>query len=268
MNDHEAVALATLGYRMVPWRNRFDTKPRPLITDWINADASVETVAGWVERYPKADWAIVHKESVVLDIEMKHGLDGMRDLQNLQDQLGFLTHASTVASTKSNGRHLWFRKPANSPMRSGRIAPGIEVKCCDSSAHCPPSMGYAWIHRPVKAEDLEELPQEIVSLWQKNTTANTADYSKPVYGEGERRNMLCAMAKALRQVGLLEKELIAALTMINMERCAPMYPEADVIAIAKDYSKREIKDPVAAALAGDKNADHICQLMKRMGAWL
>jgi len=266
---HQAVELAEMGYHLVPWHNRLSDKPRPLITSWISAHIpSVETVIGWAERYPKADWAILHKDSVVLDLEMKNGLNGVEDLSRIQSDKGVSLIAHTKVSTKTNGFHMWFKKPAGSPNRSGRIADGIEVKCCNAGAHCPPSMGYGWLIPPVKPEYLEELPQAIVDMWTVSSSAVSVDYDRPQYCEGERRTMLCAMAKAMRNIGLRENELIAALASVNIERCSPAYPEQDVIAIAKDYSKREVRDPVSAALAGNEQAKAVCSLMKGMGAWL
>ena len=266
---HEALKLAELGYHMIPWYNRFAPKPRPLVSGWAQSEApDLATIDRWLAQYPKADWAILHKESVVLDIEMKNGLNGMRDLSDIQSKYNLKLITSTAVCTKSNGRHLWFRKPVNSPNKSGRIADGIEIKCCNASAHCPPSMGYSWLVSPIEANLLPVLPDEITNLWTSTSSGVAQDYDKPVFSEGERRNMLCAMAKALRHIGLREKELAAALCAINIERCTPQYPEQDVLAIAKDYMKHDIKDPVAAAMAGDTHAKQVCDILKGMGACL
>lgn len=215
----------------------------------------------WLDRWPRADWAIRHTETVVLDIEMKNGLNGEKDLAEICACLP----KTTAVKTKSGGRHLWYRAPAGCTNYSTHIAAGVEAKFSNATAHCPPSMGYEWIEGPRSPADLPVLPKECLEAWNNAIrTRPVAQYQKIMYHEGERHHMLCAMAKALRQAGLVESELVAALTAVKNNRCVGVFEDTAVRDIALSYCKHPIGSPELAAMAGDVNAAYVCALIDRM----
>ena len=65
---------------------------------------------------------------VGLDLDVKHGADGVAALESLAAAHGFLVPSTVTVLTPSGGRHLWLTAPAAVPNSAGRLAPGIDVR--------------------------------------------------------------------------------------------------------------------------------------------
>jgi hypothetical protein len=211
-------------------------------------------IQGWLEKptdptgFLRAygddmDWAVVPKDGVVvLDIEMKGGLNGLSDLATF----GPLPDGPRT-KTKSGGFHLWFRSPGL--IGGHHIRPGIEAKAGNGSVHIPPSQGYTEIIPLKPPGELPELPPALVDAWRasaKVKSSRDGQYRAETYPVGERRARLCSMAGRLRSCGLTEPELYAALLAVRDNRCdgtdAPT--DTDLLRIAKDYAQKpERLDP-------------------------
>lgn len=228
--------LIEWGYWLVPWSRN----PRkPMVRDWQNTKPNA---LGFHRAYGDSiDWAIVPRDGVVvLDIEMKNGLDGVRDLADIG--AGQVTQHYT--RTRSHGFHLWFRQPAGKELIGGHhIRPGIEAKAITGSVHIPPSVGYSWGSPLVAPYCLPELPACLVDAWEKSAKVKTSrdgQYKAETYPMGERRARLCSMAGRLRTAGLIETELVAALLAIRDTRCEDpsTFSDEEIIGIAKDYARK------------------------------
>lgn len=229
--------LIDWGYWLVPWSRN----PRkPLVQEW---QTKKPNAAGFLRAYGDTiDWAIVPRDGVVvLDIEMKGGLNGLADLR----EFASLKYAGPLTITKSNGRHMWFREPKGVMLDGGHhIRPGIEAKSRNGSVHIPPSVGYTSEREITDPADLPELPADLVDAWQ--TTAriraqSTQSYTAIRYPESERRKHICSMAGRLRSAGLTETELIASLLAVRDCRCdnPSTFSDDEIIGIAKDYATRQ-----------------------------
>ena len=218
----------------------------------------------WLDRWPKADWAIRHTNSVVLDVEMKNGLNGIEDLKQFIEE----DDNGPVVRTKSGGLHIWFSAPADAPDYGVHIKDSIEIKYKNASAHIPPSMGYSWIRPACPVSELPPLPASILKAWKENAYSRPAGpvYQQEKYTEGNRHLLLCSMAKALRGIGLNEQEMMAAMIAIKNNRCEGSFDDAQVLAIVRSYVNKRIDDPMMAAIAGDPSALLVCKLLKNMGA--
>jgi hypothetical protein len=204
-------------------------------------------ITGWLEKRsdPTAyrtvygddiDWAIVPTNGVVvLDLEMKGGLDGVADLAAFGPM-----PEGPMTKTKSGGFHRWFRSPGL--VGGHHIRPGIEAKAVNGSVHIPPSVGYTAIIPLCPPDALPALPDNLVDAWRSSATmpGQSKSYAVEVYAMGERRSRLCSMAGRLRSVGLTLPELTAALMAVRDTRCADpsTFSDAEIIGIAKDYAKR------------------------------
>jgi hypothetical protein len=63
-----------------------------------------------------------------LDLDVKHGFDGVAALQALAGTHQFAIPETTTVLTPSGGRHLWLTAPGPVPNSVGRLAPGIDVR--------------------------------------------------------------------------------------------------------------------------------------------
>jgi hypothetical protein len=65
---------------------------------------------------------------VGLDLDVKHGTDGITALHALADAHRFAVPRTVTVLTPSGGRHLWLSAPGAVPNSVGRLAPGIDVR--------------------------------------------------------------------------------------------------------------------------------------------
>ena len=251
------IQLAEQGWHLVPWTNRKSATRQPIVQGFLKTKPSAETVAGWAKQYPACDWAIVPTDHVVVDIEMKNGLNGETDLKALEEIHGALPEGPAF-STYSKGRHLWFKLPDNCTLKGGvHIAPGLEIKCRNGTVHVPPSEGYAEI-RPL-VQDCPVAPDWLIQLWSaaRSEPKYLADGEK--FGIGERHAGLCSMAGKFRNMGLGEEAIFYSLMGARIEKCEDpdSISDEELRGIAKTYAKKdadsyeirlERKDPVVMAV--------------------
>ena len=245
---------------LVPWQNRKAAHRRPLITGWHDARPSEETIVKWHQQWPLADWAYRPTGGVVvLDLEMKKGLNGVHEIAVLCQ-----THSRCMVSTMtmrsySGGFHWYFR--SRQPIVGGwSLVPGVEIKAENGSVHIPASEGYSLLTPLVPMADLPYLPEWLESLIQsaQSTKKNSSSYQSPRYAEGSRRQHLCSMAGAFRNLGLTGSELRACLRAMRDSRCEGDFPDAEVDAIADDYATKAV-GTVGLALLGDPLATSVMQ---------
>ncbi len=267
----EVIHLAKQGYHLVPWANRNAANPHPLIKRWQTSPPSVESVEFFLNKWPDADWAVVPQETVVLDLENKNGLDGRADLFRLcataRVSYEMLVLNCAITRTKSQGLHLWFRVPTGCDLTGGcHLAPGVEVKRKNGSAHVPPSMGYEWTRPLGPSEELPVLPPWLVALWsavKEGEVKKAKDYRKEIYHNGERRIIACSFAaKARDALNLNADELGALLRAVRARRMEDpeTFTDEEVDNIANDYAQRDATDPFGLAMAGDKTAQSVIAL--------
>jgi hypothetical protein len=100
-------------------------------------------VAEFLAEYPRTEAlaAICGPASdlLVLDVDQHDGgPDGRASLRQLEERLGPLPCTPFTITPTGRGRHYWFRWPGGA-IRSGAIAPGIEVLGDRMAANRPPS---------------------------------------------------------------------------------------------------------------------------------
>ncbi|WNI19627.1 bifunctional DNA primase/polymerase [Streptomyces sp. ITFR-21] len=63
-----------------------------------------------------------------LDLDVRHGADGVKELDALARRHGFALPETVTVLTPSGGRHLWLTAPGPVPNSAGRLAPGVDVR--------------------------------------------------------------------------------------------------------------------------------------------
>lgn len=272
MRNDEVLHLASLGYHLVPWANRNNAAPRPLVKGWLTSRFSLDTIKQFTSTYPEADWAVVPLEAVVLDLECKNGLDGIADLGRMCADHGCsydsLIAECAVTRTKSNGRHIWFRAPEHCALKGGQhIASGVEVKRINGSCHVPPSMGYEWIRPLGSVTTLPILPEWLVTAWSEaRIESNPASPKLRIFANGERNLAMCAFAaEARRTLALDKEELREFLAVVRRTRCEnpETFSEEETNKIADHYAERSIEGVGILALNGDETAKSVLRFVTK-----
>jgi hypothetical protein len=84
-------------------------------------------VAPWATGYGVACGRGPH-HLIGVDLDVKHGTDGVGALRALAAAHGFTVPATVTVATPSGGRHLWLTAPGPVPNSAGRLAPGIDIR--------------------------------------------------------------------------------------------------------------------------------------------
>lgn len=262
-----------LGYHLVPYRPKADTtSPRPYIPDHLTKAPSDAEIQTYLRLWPDADWAIRPVDTCVLDLEAKHGLDGMRDILNLCEHhgqsWGRTIEGCAVTRTKSGGWHIWFRQPDGEPLVGGHhIRPGVECKARNGTVHIPPSTGYTAIQGLVAPGRLPVLPDFLCREWRgvkKERKTGLPSYARRTFPDGQRRFMLCSVAGKLRsELAMGEDELYACLLAVRDARCEDPHTFSDheVRTIACDFARKPVEDIDARAYDGDGFSAAILRLV-------
>ena len=266
----EALRLYNLGYHVVPFsaRRSVSDASKPLVTDYIKTRPDMSVL---VRMYSETDIAIVPQECVVLDLEMKNGLDGVADLTKLAAQNGMtweqVTNGCFITKTKSNGIHVWYQQPSGERLVGGiHLRPGIEGKAVNGTVHVPPSLGYSASVRIDSPSNLPVLPGFIADAWRACCTkrGEKLDNTVAVYPIGQRRQYLLSYAGTLRErAGCSIEELAALLRLRRDTHCEDPASMSDdeIMGIAKDIGSKKVKSLEGAALAGDPAAVSVMNII-------
>ncbi|MGW5349941.1 bifunctional DNA primase/polymerase [Streptomyces sp. NPDC004031] len=84
-------------------------------------------VAPWATGYGVACGRAPH-HLVGVDLDVKHGADGVAALRALAARHGFTVPETLTVLTPSGGRHLWLTAPGPVPNSAGRLARGIDIR--------------------------------------------------------------------------------------------------------------------------------------------
>ena len=258
------VQLSELGFALVPWRNRKADERKPLIKNFLHDIQTAKDTARTLFAAPDCDWAIIPIDHAVIDIEMKNGLDGERDLLALFPDIDWSIYPQ--AKSYSGGRHIWVKLPEGWT-RKGQlhIADGIEIKCRNATAHIPPSMGYEWIN-PLTTYDIPVAPDAFLEAWAnaKPKTVRNLDSGEKV-GPGARHSFLCSVAGSMRNLGLGEQALFACLRETANEKCEKPSEVSDdeIRGIAKSYAEKDADSFDMRLAQGEDTAKSVEAFFKR-----
>jgi hypothetical protein len=133
------------------------------------------------------------------------------------------------------------------------MLPCVDVRADGGYAVFPPSLHpngsyYEWLpgHSP---EDMPggpaDLPLELALLIADGSNKSRLEVPEMI-PEGERNDVLFRLACSLRERGLTEAEITAAITVTNLQRCAPPVDDSEVQTICRQAARYEVgKLPIA-----------------------
>ena len=125
-----ALNLAAQGFNVFP----LTADKTPAIKKWqIDATTAAEQVKTWWRAHPAANAGICTttyngQHLCVIDIDMKHGVNGLDELMRLADEHGGDIPTTRTVSTTTGGMHLYFLAPYPIKNSAGHLAPGIDTR--------------------------------------------------------------------------------------------------------------------------------------------
>lgn len=154
MNETEALALAGLGWRLIPIPLG---EKRPTLTRWVEQATDEESVimGWWMMDELNAGLVLGPQPSgqnlIALDIDDREGYSGSEQLATLEEQFEPLPE-TVVSITGSGGRHILLALPEgmHSPTTVGLCdGPGIDTRGAGGQIVLPPSIhpngrAYEW----------------------------------------------------------------------------------------------------------------------------
>lgn len=186
----EAVTLAKRGFHVFPappgakqgYEKAIDNSGRR----W-GASSDPDTIAAMFAKYPNANLGIATQESglVVLDLDIKEGIDGVAWLNDQITEHGNEWPDTIEAESPSGSWHVYFKYPENFDPKTcqGEIAPGVDVRGHGGMVIAPPSIKpgaekpYRWLNPPGLFE-VAYAPQWVLDMLPRRETLS--DHAKAV----------------------------------------------------------------------------------------
>ena len=207
-----------------------------------DATVNIDQIADWWTETPTASigWALPGN-IVVLDVDIKHheGKFGDESLADFEREHGQLP--DTVTSLTGGGGVQYFFKTDKPVSCRTNVLPSIDVRTAGGYVILPPSnhpsgRAYAWESAPGEVE-FAPLPDALYNLiGMRGKTSSVRDTPDSI-PKGSRNDALFRLGCSLRNTGLSETEILAALSRINKERCDPPLELGEIKLIAASAAK-------------------------------
>jgi hypothetical protein len=230
--------LAAEGFRIFPV---VPNAKIPALSDWPNkATADTDQLLRWREENRDCNWGLATGKGskvVVIDLDGEAGLQWLAAMSDAHGG-GWV---ETRATRTHKGQHLFFRYPEGAEIRNsaGQLAKGVDVRGEGGYVVIPPSKHpdgaphYEWL-TPQDA-DILPLPQwlltALIAIKPPRTALHVA--SAGAIGDGCRNETLARLAGTMRNKGMSQESIFAALKVENAGRCNPPLPESEVRQIAE-----------------------------------
>jgi Bifunctional DNA primase/polymerase, N-terminal/Protein of unknown function (DUF3987)/Primase C terminal 1 (PriCT-1) len=227
-----ALAHASRGRRVFPVKRN---KAPYTKNGFLDATTDEATIRGWWDEYPDAGVGAAMGDGLfVLDIDDESALAA------LESEHGRLP-PTVEAVTPRPGRHLYFRGDVG--ISEGSLPKGIHVRGQGGYVLLPPSPHenggfYEWKAAPDEIP-YAPAPSSLLALI-RDAHARRNGHAPPVGDEipdGERDVKLTSLAGSMRNRGMSEKEMLAALLVVNADRCKPPLPASKVEKIAASVAR-------------------------------
>lgn len=221
----------------------------PIIKNWTSQGTTDETtIRQWFGKWPKANLGILTGERsgiLLLDVDLKD--DGPDNLSGLEAKHGKLPD-TIEAITGSGGRHVLFKYPRRRViLNRARFHPGLDTRSNGGMFVAAPSLHssgrqYEWdaFFHP-DTFPLADAPEWLLDLMSKAPERKTSTDS-PINEKiqrGQRNSALTSLAGSMRNRGMSENAIMAALKAENKARCVPPLKEVEIKQIAKSVSRYE-----------------------------
>lgn len=239
----------------------------PLLKSWQSlATANPETIERWATRYPGCNWGVATgpvSGVFALDVD---GEAGRVSLATLEMQYGALPVTLTsITGRDDGGEHRWWRYPAGRTVRNsaGKLGVGLDVRAAGGYVIVPPSVHPSG--KPYSFDDenapISDAPEWLLELAARSDTPTPRALSSEIgiLPKGQRNDGLTRLAGALRRRGATLEELETELLQVNVRRCRPALPDADVRKIAESICRYAPggPDPLESAWRAVLNETHL-----------
>jgi hypothetical protein len=269
-----ALRYADLGYPVFPCAPGAKVPVTP--RGFKDATTDTAQIEMWWEKHPGANIGIPTAGLLVIDV------DGADNPWPADFALAEGLVSGPVSLTPRGGRHHIFRQPIGKDWKNtaGRIAPKVDTRANGGYIVVPPSMvdgkQYRWAETfelDVVPEMLPEPPGWLATLLDgmgelfikgaandhRDTLTATTVVHISSYGtcppsdgntipSGQRNATLASLAGTMRRVGMSRDEILAALGLVNRDRCRPVLSSHEVERIAASICRYE-PDQVSVAVA-------------------
>lgn len=214
----------------------------------------------WWGMWPTANIGIAtgHNGLFVIDIDGDLGLESYKALASELGQIKTL-HVKT-----GNGYHLYLRAPVEIRNAQSQRAgwEGIDIRGAGGYVVAPPSLHssgvvYAFADESREIADVPQAWLEAITAPRRSLApAAQQDSGQPVVS-GQRNQTLASLAGTMRDRGMGEQAIAAALAEYNRERCSPPLDEAEVAQIARSISRYEPTNDAAVIVESIEQASDI-----------
>jgi hypothetical protein len=220
-----------------------------------DATTDEKTIREWWTKWPDANvfirtGKVGSRHLVVLDVDPRHNGD---------DALAFLLleHGdlppTPVVKTGGGGTHLffWSREPIKNS--AGVVGPGLDVRGEGGYVIAAPSNHvsgglYEWDETAHPTQvPIAEIPAWLTAkagVYRAKKVAEPGDLGAKIIGE--RNVALTQIAGAMRRPGIGEKAILAALRIVNEDRCHPPLDDWEVEKIARSVARYPAGAPVVS----------------------
>jgi len=227
-----------------------------------DATTDEKTIREWWQKWPDANVLIRtgkvgDRYLVVVDVDTRD--DGEENFARIIAEHEGDLPDTPRAITGGGGSHIfmWSRLPVKTSVN--QIAPGVDVRGVGGYVIAAPSRHasgreYTWDAGAHPAETpVAEVPAWLIAraglagerVKVKPSDVEGAEISEIF--EGGRNNALTKIAGAMRRPGVGERAILAALRIVNDDRCKPPLDDWEVEKIARSIARCDAGDPVKAS---------------------
>lgn len=220
----------------------------PAISEWPTlATTDPATIREWWIRNPGSNIGIACGPShlLVVDCDVKNdAANGIETWRSIRTEYQ-IEDTTPTQLTPSGGEHILYHSNGHGIHNSsGKLGLGIDIRADGGYIVAAPSIlpngEYVWdvqMH-PTSTKLLDVPPPLIDLLAKQNITQAAEPVSNTIY-QGQRNAVLTSLAGTMRRRGMTEREIGAALSVVNSERCNPPLSEDEIRQIAMSISRYE-----------------------------
>jgi hypothetical protein len=211
-----------------------------------SATRDVESINDWAKNRSDYNYGCVFKKGEFWAVD--------EDIVGVIER--FTAESSIVIDTlhiqSSTGRFHWYFKASpesdellknitQAQFKDGAASVRVQNEYCVAPFSVHPEKKTAYlpvdINAPIKPAPAEFIKWLLAQQVQPERAAKSAAQDEGPINDGQRDNVLTAIAGKWRQDGLEYEEIYHALSRVNQERCKPPKPEEDVVRIAKSVCR-------------------------------
>jgi hypothetical protein len=259
-----ALEYARLGYPVFPC---IPMDKRPITPNGRNnCTLDESTIRDWWTRWPNANIGLATDGLLVVDI------DGNDNPWPVEEHRKCDLIDAPTSVTPRGGRHHVFRAPEGRTYKStaSKLAEKVDTRGNGGYIVVAPSKlangQYQWI------DGLElDIPQNKLPTppaWLDTLFGNSTNKALHKVGDAnpipdhQRNATLASLAGTMRRVGMSQREMEAALLVVNADRCIPPITEGEVKGIARKIARYEPDQATTALVEG-----HFQQMMMPESSW-